>query len=161
MEFNVNALEVFDQEWALVTAGTEGSYNTMTISWGGMGTLWGKPVATVYVKPIRYTHQFLDANEYFTVSFFPEQYKKALGVLGTLSGRDGDKVAAAGLTPVYLDRAVTFQEARVTLICKKLYRQDMDVSAMPQDVVSTYYTTEAPHTIFIGEVIGMMETPQE
>lgn len=160
MEFNVNVLEIFNDEWALVTAGTEGNYNTMTISWGGMGTLWGKPVATVYVKPIRYTHRFLDENEYFTVSFYPEQYKKALGTLGTLSGRDGDKVAASGLTPVYLDRAVTFKEATTTLICKKIYRQDMDTAAMPQDVVNTYYTTEAPHTIFIGEVIGMMETPE-
>ena len=160
MEFTVNALGVFNDEWALVTAGTEGDYNTMTISWGGMGTLWGKPVATVYVKPIRYTHRFLDANEYFTVSFFPEKYKKALGLLGTLSGRDGDKVAQAGLTPVYLDRAVTFHEASATLICKKIYRQDMDTAAMPREVVDGYYTTEAPHTIFIGEVIAVMETPE-
>ena len=75
MDFNADSFKIFDKEWALVTAGTLEHYNTMTISWGGLGTLWGKPVATVYVKPIRYTHSFLDANDYFTVSFYPEKYR--------------------------------------------------------------------------------------
>ena len=77
MDLNVNSFQVFNSDWALVTAGTEGDYNTMTISWGGLGTLWGKPVATVYAKPIRYTHRFLDANDYFTVSFFPDEKSRA------------------------------------------------------------------------------------
>ena len=68
-DFMKKAFRVYDKEWALVTAGTMGNFNTMTISWGGLGTLWNKPVATVYVKPIRHTHSFLDSNEYFTVSF--------------------------------------------------------------------------------------------
>ena len=72
--FQVDAFHIFDKQWALVTAGTLKHYNTMTISWGGLGTLWSRPVATVYVKPIRYTYQFLEKNEYFTVSFFPEAY---------------------------------------------------------------------------------------
>ena len=157
MDLNVNSFQVFNSDWALVTAGTEGDYNTMTISWGGLGTLWGKSVATVYVKPVRYTHSFLDANDYFTVSFFPEQYKKALMLLGTKSGRDGDKVAEAGLTPQYLDGTVTFQEARTTLVCKKIYRQDMDTAHMPADVVAAFYEKEAPHTVFIGEVVEILQ----
>ena len=72
--FDVDAFKVFDKQWALVSAGTPEDYNTMTISWGGLGTLWSRPVATVYVKPIRYTYEYLEKNEYFTVSFFPEEY---------------------------------------------------------------------------------------
>ena len=155
MEFNFDkALDIFHTDWALLTSGDRESYNTMTIGWGGLGTLWSKPVATVYVKPIRYTHEFLERNEYFTVSFFPEKYKKALGLLGSKSGRDCDKVAEAGLTPRYLEHGVTFQEAEVTLVCRKIYRQDMDTQNMPKDVIENYYASEAPHTMYIGEVIG-------
>lgn len=156
MKLDMSVFEVFADDWALVTAGVEGDFNTMTIGWGGLGTLWGKPVATVYVKPVRYTHEFLERNEYFTVSFFDKAYKKALGILGSRSGRDGDKVGAAGLVPVYLNGAVTFREAKLTLLCKKIYRQDLDVSAMPADVVKTYYGTEEPHTMYVGEVIETM-----
>ena len=157
MDVNVNAFSVFDRQWALVTAGQEGHFNTMTISWGGLGTLWGKPVATVYVKPVRYTHEFLESNEFFTVSFYPAQYKKALALLGSKSGRDGDKVAEAGLTPKALEGAVTFAEARATLLCRKIYRQDLDTAAMPAEVVADYYETEAPHTMYIGQVMEVIE----
>lgn len=156
MEFNVNSFDVFDQDWALVTAGEMGKFNTMTISWGGLGTLWSRPVATVYVKPIRYTHQFMEGSDYFTVSFFREEYRQALGLLGSRSGRDGDKVSAAGLTPVPLDKSVTFKEASVTLLCRKIYRQELDAAAMPTDVVHSYYDSEAPHTMYIGEVINCL-----
>ena len=129
----------------------------MTISWGGLGTLWNRPVATVYVKPVRYTHSFLDTNDYFTVSFYGEEHKKALGVLGSLSGRDGDKVAKAGFTPVKAGESTTIAQAKLTLLCKKIYRQDMITDTMPQFAVDTYYTDEAPHTIFIGEVVDIIE----
>lgn len=157
MEFTAESFKIFDRDWALVTAGTEDGYNTMTASWGGLGTLWSKPVATVYVKPIRYTHDFLERNEYFTVSFYPPECRKALALLGTLSGRDGDKVAQAGLTPVFLDKAVTFREARTTLLCKKIYRHDFDLEQVPADAAQTYYAAEAPHTMYIGEVLEILK----
>ena len=156
MDFNADSFNLFDKEWALVTAGVPNHYNTMTISWGGLGTLWGKPVATVYVKPCRYTHDFMDENDLFTVSFYPEKYRRALGLLGSLSGRDGDKVKMAGLTPKALNGSVTFFEAKVTLLCKKIYRQDMDTSVMPAGVVEDYYKTEVPHTMYVGEVIDII-----
>ncbi len=156
MDFNVDSFRIFEKDWALLTAGTPEHYNTMTIGWGGLGTLWGKPVTTVYVKPIRYTHEFMDADEYFTVSFYSEKYRRALALLGSLSGRDCDKTAKAGLTLRLLDHAVTFQEAKVTLLCKKIYRQDLDTAVMPQDVVADYYAAEAPHTMYIGEVIDII-----
>ena len=156
MDFNADSFNIFDKEWALVTAGILENYNTMTISWGGLGTLWGKPVATVYVKPCRYTHSFMEQNDFFTVSFYPEKYRQALVLLGSVSGRDRDKVEMAGLTPKSLNGAVTFGEAKVTLLCKKIYRQDMDISAMPDEVVEDHYKTELPHTMYIGEVVDII-----
>lgn len=157
MKFQTDIFSVYDKEWALLTAGSKENYNTMTISWGGMGTLWSKPVVTVYVKPIRHTHRFLEESDYFTVSFYPEQYRNALLLLGTKSGRDGDKVAEAGLTPAFSDKSVTFQEAKVTLLCKKIYRQDLDTAAMPAEVADSFYTEEAAHTMYIGEVVEILK----
>lgn len=164
MEFNADSFDIFNKEWALLTAGDGESYNTMTISWGGLGTLWSKPVATVYVKPIRYTHEFMERSEYFTVSFYPETCRRALALLGMLSGRDGDKVAQAKLTPRFLDNAVTFNEAKVTLVCRKIYRQELDTAQMPADVIENYYVSEAAHTMYIGEVVDIVcgePLPQE
>lgn len=158
MDFRAESFNIFDKDWALLTAGAEQHYNTMTISWGGLGTLWGKPVVTVYVKPIRYTHQFMEQSDCFTVSFYSEKYREALGLLGSLSGRDSDKVAEAGLTPKALGSAVTFKEAKVTLVCKKIYRQDMDTNAMPADVVKDFYRSEDAHTVYIGEVIDIIRS---
>ncbi len=156
MDFKANVFTLFDRDWALLTAGTAGHYNAMTISWGGLGTLWSKPVATVYVKPVRYTHEFMEANESFTIGFYPEQYRRALGLLGSLSGRDCDKIAQAGLTPNFLKNAVTFKEASVTLVCRKIYRQDLDISSVPCEVVADYYASEAPHTMYVGEVVDIL-----
>lgn len=157
MEFQVDAFAKFDRQWALLCAGGREHYNAMTISWGGLGTLWGRPVATVYVKPIRYTYQFMEESEYFTVSFYPEEYRKALDVMGSQSGRDCDKVSVAGLTPRDVSGTVTFEEAEVTLLCKKIYYQDLDVENMPADVVRAFYVTEEPHRMYIGQVIEVLE----
>lgn len=149
--------DLFLKQWALVTAGTADCCNTMTIGWGGLGTLWNKPVATVYVKPCRYTHKFLEEQDFFTVSFFPEQYREALRLLGRKSGRDGDKIAESGLTVQPLEEGtVTFREAEVTLVCRKIYRQDLDPAAMPPEMVQKYYTEDAPHTMFVGEVVRIL-----
>ena len=156
MEFKIDAFTQFDKKWALLCAGSREHHNAMTISWGGLGTLWSRPVATVYVKPIRYTYQFMEESEYFTVSFYPEEYRSALSLMGSRSGRDCDKDAAAGLTPKEVAGTVTFEEAEVTLLCKKIYRQDLDPQNMPQDVVRSYYVTEEPHRMYIGEVVDIL-----
>ena len=155
--FMDKSFDLFNKGWALVTAGTAEKFNTMTISWGGLGTLWNKPVATVYVKPIRYTHDFLDANEYFTVSFFDNEYRQDLATLGIVSGREGDKIAKTDLTPVAVGETFGFKEAKLTLLCKKIYRQDLNKSMMPADVVEKYYTDEAEHTMYVGEVVDIIE----
>ena len=159
MNFNTDIFTQFDKTWALVAAGKPENYNAMTISWGGMGTLWGKPVVTVYVKPVRYTYGFMNDNDYFTVSFYPESCRKALGVMGSLSGRDCDKAKEAGLTPVPAGEgniATSFAEAEVTLLCRKIYWNDLDRSNMPEYAVESFYTEEEPHRMFIGEVIDII-----
>jgi flavin reductase (DIM6/NTAB) family NADH-FMN oxidoreductase RutF len=156
MDLNTNIFTQFHEKWALLTAGTGDGWNAMTVSWGGLGTLWGRPVATVYVKPIRHTWQFMERSGVFTLSFYPEEYRADLTTLGTKSGRDGDKVALTRLTPVVLDRGVTFAQAEVTLVCRKLYRQDLDRAAMPREVAESIYAVEAPHTMYIGEVTEIL-----
>lgn len=156
MEFTTDILSVFDKKWALLTAGNGESFNTMTISWGGLGTIWGKPVATVYVRTSRYTHDFMDANEFFTVSFYPEECRQILGVLGSKSGRDMDKMKESGLTPVQAGGSISFKEAEVTLVCRKLFRQQLDVTNMPEDVAKAMYEGQAPHDMYIGEIVDII-----
>ncbi len=156
-EFNADIFTLFDEGWALLTAGTPDDYNTMTISWGQLGTLWHLPVATVFVKPLRYTHEFMDRHEIYTVSFYPESCRRALSLLGSRSGRDGNKIAAAGLTPLPFKNCVTFKEAKTTLVCKKIFRQDLAPENIPTEMIHSYYESEAPHTIYIGEVLELLE----
>lgn len=156
MEFTTDILSVFDKKWALLTAGKEDSFNTMTVSWGGLGTIWNKPVATVYVRTSRYTHDFMDANEYFTVSFYPEECRKALGVLGSKSGRDMDKMKDSGLTPVRTGESMSFKEAEVTIVCKKIFKQQLETANMPKEVAKAMYEGQAPHDMYIGEIVDII-----
>lgn len=156
MELNAEVFSQFDRKWALVCAGTLEHHNAMTISWGGLGTLWSRPVATVYVKPVRHTYGFMEESDWFTVSFYGEEYRRALEVMGTTSGRDTDKDGAAGLTPVAAGKGVTYAQAEVTLLCRKIYRQDLDTAHMPPEVVDTYYRTEAAHRMYVGEVVDVI-----
>ena len=158
---NINAFELFDKKWALVTAGVKPDFNTMTISWGGLGTLWERPVATVYVRPSRYTHDFMEREPLFTVSFFADSYKKDLAVLGSKSGRDCDKLALTGLTPMAVETAqgetVGFEQALLTLVCRKVFRQDMDKAAIMPLVAAENYSPEEPaHTMYVGEVVKVI-----
>jgi flavin reductase (DIM6/NTAB) family NADH-FMN oxidoreductase RutF len=165
MEFQVDVFGQFDKKWALVTAGDAECFNTMTISWGGLGTIWGKPVATTYVRTSRYTHEFLDKNEYFTISFFPEEYRKVLGVLGSKSGRDMDKMHDGGLTAKTVEvtkengekaETMTFEEAEVTLVCRKLFMQRLEPDNILDENVKKFYASDAPHDAYIGEVVEIL-----
>lgn len=146
-------------DWALVTAGNKDHWNTMTIGWGSTGTLWSTPVVTVYVHPKRYTHQFLLENDWFTVQLFGGEYKRDLAILGSRSGRDGDKVALTSLTPKAIEQGMTFEEAKVTLVCRKIYTHRMDLSAVPREVIDhmsgDLYSQEA-HTVFVGELVDVL-----
>lgn len=153
-ELEINPFTKFDKQWALLTSGDKEKFNSMTISWGSMGTLWHKPVVTVYVKPSRYTYEFLKENDYFTVSFYENEYKKMLGMMGSVSGRNIDKIKESGLTPKYLENGITFEEAKETIICRKIYIEQMDKEKFPKEALKFYEKrneTEA-HYLIIGEV---------
>ncbi|MDO4537919.1 MAG: flavin reductase [Coriobacteriales bacterium] len=147
------------EDWALVTAGTEAAgWNTMTIGWGEAGMLWRRPTVTVFVHPWRYTHQFMLDNDYFTVQLFGNEHKRDLGILGSKSGRDGDKVALTSLTPKALEHGMTFEEATTTLVCKKIYTHAIVLEDMPQDIraeLGDFYATDA-HTVFVGELVDVL-----
>ncbi|MBR6921653.1 MAG: flavin reductase family protein [Clostridia bacterium] len=156
MEYTTDVFSKFDKQWALLTAGKEDDFNTMTISWGNMGTLWERPVMTVYVRTSRYTHDFMDCEDYFTVSFFPESCRDKLALLGSKSGRDIDKIHNSGLTAVKCKNSVSFKEAEVTFVCKKLFRQRLEAENMPKDVADTFYSKDALHDMYIGEVVEII-----
>lgn len=156
-----DVFRMFNDQWALATAGTLEDFNTLTIAWGSMGTVWGpphkgKPILTIYVSPARYSHGYLERNDYFTVSFFPEQYRNNLLLLGSKSGRDGDKVALTSLTPMAVEHGVGFKEAELTFVCRKLYAKGFDKDAVPEEVRDWIYTRVPPHTMFIGEVVDAL-----
>lgn len=160
--------ELFEKQWALVTAGTPEHFNGCTVGWGCMGTLWNKPVVAVFLHPARYTSEFLRENDSFTVSFFPESCRKALGIMGSRSGRDGDKVSAAGLTPVPLGDSVGYREASLSFLCRKLYQQPFARAELAPEIQSYYRTRPQafppdengewrPHWVFVGEVVQTFE----
>ncbi|MCD7847232.1 MAG: flavin reductase [Oscillospiraceae bacterium] len=158
-EFNIgeltfNPFERIGNDWCLISAGNESGFNTMTASWGGVGILWGREVATCYIRPQRYTKQFVDGSDYFTLTFFPDGYKKALGLCGRVSGRDHDKPKEAGLTPLFTDGTVTFEEANLILVCRKLYAQKMtEDSFVDKEVLARNYPEMDLHTMYIGEIV--------
>lgn len=161
-KFNIAPFYTIDQEWALLTVGDKEKFNAMTISWGGMGTIWNKPIVTVYVKPIRYTYEFMEKNDFFTISFYDEIYKKDLGIMGSKSGKDCDKIALTNLIPEFLEKAVSFKEAKITIVCKKIYFQDLDVgnidnNSIPQSEIDRFYKIEPMHRMYIGEVIDIID----
>lgn len=153
--FSPDILNVFNKQKAVLTAGTGDDFNSMLIGWGALGTLWARPAATVYVRESRYTKEFMDKQDTFTISFFDKKYMRDEMVLGTKSGRDGDKIAETSLTPVEIDGGVTFKEAETTLVCRKMYAQDMDLAAMPEEVQKHDYPEGDVHTVYIGEVIDV------
>ena len=151
---SINPFEKFAKDWALVTAGTKEKFNSMTIAWGGMGTLWRVPVLQIFIRPNRYTFKFLEENEYFTVSFYDKKYKKALGIMGSKSGKDFDKVQLTGLTPKFLENGITYEEATETYVCKKIYMKEMDKSKFPEKV-SDMYKDEPAHYVIFGELVNL------
>lgn len=147
------AFQTVGNEWALLSAGDESQFNTMTISWGSLGFIWGRPVVTVLVRPQRYTREFIDRCDKFSVSFYKGQ-RKALSLLGTKSGRESAKIAQSGLTPLFIDGVPTFREAYLTVIARKLYRGQLEPGQfLVPAVESEFYPKKDHHTVYIAELI--------
>jgi Conserved protein/domain typically associated with flavoprotein oxygenases, DIM6/NTAB family len=148
---------IFDKRWFLLAAGdfAKGDFNAMTVSWGFLGTMWGRPVAQIVVRPQRHTRGFLDKYDSFTLCSFPEEFRPALAMLGAKSGRDGDKIAESGLTPIASAKvaAPIFKEADVVFECRKLFRLQMTPESMLSDAALKCYPAKDYHIMYIGEVL--------
>lgn len=150
-----NAVSLFDDKWCLITAGNENSYNTMTASWGALGELWNKDVCFIFIRPQRYTKEFVEREEYFTLSFFGEEYKKALMFCGRNSGRDWDKAKETGLTPMSIDSSISFEESETVIVCKKIAQQEISPEGfLDKDIDPKNYPLKDYHTMYIGEIVG-------
>ena len=156
-EIKDNPFDLIGKQWMLITAGDEEKCNTMTASWGGQGVIWGRPTATAYIRQTRYTKEFVDNSDYFTLTVFDESYRKALSYLGTVSGRDEDKIAKAGLTPYYVDGTVGFEEAKMILVCKKVYAQYMGPeNFVYQETIDRCYQDNDFHSMYLGEITKVL-----
>jgi flavin reductase (DIM6/NTAB) family NADH-FMN oxidoreductase RutF len=156
-DLDLNILHQFDKRWFLLTCGDfeTGKFNTMTISWGSLGTVWDKPFAQVFVRPTRYTFEFMNTYDSFTLCGFEKSHKSALDLIGSKSGREGNKIADAGLTP---SKAATvkspiFKEAELVLECRKMYWQDLDPTQFLFPELQRKYPKKDYHRVFYGEVL--------
>jgi flavin reductase (DIM6/NTAB) family NADH-FMN oxidoreductase RutF len=156
---SARVFKLIGKDWMLITAGDEGDFNSMTASWGGLGFLWGRPVSFIFVRPQRFTFEFVERSTHYTLSFFDETYRDALNYFGTHSGRDVDKVAQTGLTPVAgKTGAVYFAEARLVLECKTLYGQDLvEQSFWEHEICEQAYKAGDYHRMYVGEVVRILQ----
>lgn len=158
-KLQANPFEMIGDQWMLITAKKDGKVNTMTASWGAMGIMWGKTVATAYIRPQRYTKEFVDGSDTFTLSFFGGGQKKAMGHLGSVSGRkEPDKIEKAGLHVTEVDGYPTFEEATLTLVCKKLYVQEMKAACfLGKEEIEKWYPDGDYHYMYMAEIIKAFE----
>lgn len=154
---------LWDSQWFLLTAGdfTAGRFNAMTVSWGSLGTMWNRPFAQVVVRPVRFTYQFIEKYDTFTLCAFPEEYRGALKLLGARSGRDGDKLAASGLTPVASSQvaAPAYAEASLVIECRKIYWDDFDPSHFIDATIDKNYPTHDYHRVYYGQILSVTGDP--
>lgn len=151
---DVNFIRAIGQEWMLVTAGDAQRCNTMTASWGFVGEMWGRHAAVVVLRPQRFTKEFVDAAERLTLSFFDDKYRKSLEYCGTHTGRDGDKIAAAGLTRCLTDNGTpALAEARLILECRKMYADNLRADRFLEPALAKkWYPNEDFHTFYVVEI---------
>lgn len=153
----LNPFTKIGSDWMLITAGNEDKFNSMTASWGGLGVFWGKNAATIYIRPQRYTKEFVDSSDTFTLSFFSKEYREALNICGTLSGRNCDKLAKTNLTPYFLDNTTAFQEAELIFICKKMYQDTMPFeNFIAKENDAKWYPDKDYHTMYISEILKVL-----
>jgi len=150
-----SVFSLIGDRWMLVAATDKsGKTNAMTASWGGMGVLWGKKVAFVFIRPQRYTKRFVDEADKFTLSFFDDSYKNMLGYMGKVSGKDEDKIAKSGLTVTDKDGAPVFKEASLTLVCRKMYRDTLkEENFIDKSNIEKWYPQKDYHDVYVAEIV--------
>ena len=163
-DLNVRIHRLWNDGWFLLTAGdfASGAFNTMTVSWGSLGVMWNRPFAQVVVRPVRHTFGFTEKYDSFTLCAFPERWRDALVLLGSKSGRDGNKIAESGLTPEASTRiaAPGFAEAGLVLECRKIYSDDIDPARFLDPSIAVHYPQKDYHRIYFGEIVAIAATAE-
>lgn len=161
-DFCVRAHHLWATQWLVLTAGDyrAKAFNSMTVGWGSFGTMWGRPFAMVVVRPVRHTYRFMETYPTFTLCAFPETYRPALQILGSKSGRDGDKIAEAGLTPVPASavEAPAFAEAELVVECRQIYKDRFSPKAFLDAAIDTNYPNRDYHGVTFGEILAVSGT---
>ncbi|ADZ85717.1 flavin reductase [Cellulosilyticum lentocellum] len=156
--FNENSFNMIGKDWLLITAEKDGRVNTMTASWGGLGIMWNKKVAYIFIRPQRYTKEFVDSADRLSISVLPNSYRRELGYLGRVSGRDEDKISNANLTVKQYEDVPYFDEARLTLICKKLYAQALKEECfIDKGIIDEWYPERDYHIMYVVEIEKILE----
>ncbi|MBQ5565346.1 MAG: flavin reductase [Clostridia bacterium] len=155
-EINDNLINTIGKDWMLVTAGNREKFNTMTVSWGGTGILWNKPVAFTFIRPQHYTFDFIENNQYFTMSAYGDEFRNALKLCGTKSGRDIDKAKETGLIPVFTEEAPYFEQARLVLVCRKMYAQDLNEQSIIDSSILNSYNGNDYHRMYVSEIVRVL-----
>ena len=161
--FISRSVHIWGTQWLLLTAGDfqSGEYNTMTVGWGSMGVMWNRPFVQVVVRPTRFTFEFMERYETFTLCAFPEKHRNALQLLGSKSGRDGDKMTESGLTPVASTKvaAPSYTEAELIVECRKIYWDDFDPAQFIDPGIEGNYPLKDYHRIYFGEIVAVSASP--
>lgn len=160
--FSVRAYGLFENQWLLLTSGDFASrdFNAMTVSWGSLGVIWNRPFAQVVVRPVRYTYEFIERYDTFTLCAFPKAYRPVLSMLGTKSGREGNKIAESGLTPLAAScvAAPVYLEAELVIECRKMYWQDLDPDHFLDSQIGRNYPNKDYHRAYFGEILAVEAT---
>ena len=157
-DFDESIFDLFDRAWGLAMAGTSPEHcNAMTIGWGQIGQFWGKPASTVFIRESRFTKEFFDACETFSVAFLPDELRDKHKVFGTMSGRDVNKTELTGLTPIIVDGTPLYEESALVFICRKAYVNVVDHEHfVDQTAYKRYYEKGVDkddfHTMYIAYV---------
>lgn len=158
----LNVHHIWAEQWMVLTAGDfrKAHFNSMAVGWGSIGTMWGKPFVQVVVRPVRYTYEFMEKYDTFTLCAFPENCRKAVALLGSKSGRDGDKIKSSGLTPIRSAKVAApgFDEAELILECRKMYYDDVDPTRFADASIQSNYPKRDYHRVYFGEILAAFGT---
>ena len=155
-KLSVEIVDLWMNQWLLLTSGNPDEFNMMTVAWGSVGCMWSKPFAQIVVRPQRYTYQFLETFDSFTLCAFPAEYRKDLEILGSISGRDGDKLKKTKLSLRISSKvsSPSYNEASLILECRKMYYQDIDPKGFVDPDISSNYANRDYHRAYFGEILG-------
>lgn len=160
-ELNKSVFQMIGNDWMLITAEKDNKANTMTASWGGLGVMWHKNVSYIVLRPQRYTKEFIDNTDTFSLCFFDSKYKKELSYLGSVSGRDEDKMSKTALTLNHFDNIPYFEEADIIITCKKMFAQEFNPDSFIQkNLVEKNYSNKDFHTMYISEILKVLVRKQ-